>query len=147
MVTPPANRRPQYLLPRGLVEISRPHATERSLSLSRYGRHAIELLNFASIKKFSTATTRLLVSSGLELPLPLLAVAQESTVHQRVPIQLPEEQVKLLEVFAAQAGVNPDIRVARAFRFANFIAENVYPGETITFQQDNQRPINIISSF
>lgn len=140
-------KRPRYNIPHALLEISQPYARERRVDIRKYGQQAIRLLNYASIQEYKPADTALVARSIRRIPLPSLAGPKESPSTRPLIVQLPEEQVALMERFAERSHISVHERAARALRFMNFVAENTYPGDPIYFQQANHAPIEVIIDF
>lgn len=138
-------KRPTYLLPIGLLEISRPHASSRRMPLTVYGRHAIMLHNQLSLEGFDPTFTKL-VRSTQAIPLPELATELESTERRPTAISLPNEHVAYMERFASQSGITVHERAAQAFRLANFIVGQVQPGDGLMLQYKNRSPMAVQSS-
>jgi hypothetical protein len=139
-------KRPAYQLPLALLEKSRPNAIERSLPLNKYGEQAIMLFNLASIKGFSPSSTRLLVRNRLSIALPSVVTRPESVERRPIQISLANEQVELMKEFAERSNITVHERATRAFRFTNFIAEHVRPGDEIVFLHNGEEPVIVQSS-
>lgn len=139
-------RRPSVRIPRRLLEISQPYATDRDLAISSYGRAAIILLNFASIQEFSPSNTRVITAQRITIPYPELAIPPESPDRKQLALTMPPIHATLLEQYAAHDHVTIHERAAQAFRLANFIAQNFYPLDPIVFQRDQEPPITVTAA-
>lgn len=139
-------RRPSVRIPRRLLELSQPYATDRGLAISSYGRAAIILLNFASTQEFGSSNTRVITAQRVIIPYPELAIPPESPDRKQLALMMPPVHAALLEQYATRDHVTIHDRAAQAFRLANFIAENFYPLDPIVFQRDHEQPITVTNA-